>query len=138
MELERAVQEYVKHDSHLKFLNKIVAELKENIKKAVIEDGTPDNKGHKWLQSGRYLLQVQKRQGDPFLDKAAAEEWAKEKGIWPAVSKTVEVLDEDALMAYMFERQDDKDLEKEFQNLYVTPEPTFAMQKPVEDDYNDY
>lgn len=138
MELDKLVDEYVKHDRHRKALDKMTGDLKKIIKKKLQEAGTPDEKGHKWLQAGPWQLQLQKRQGDPFLDKDKVEEWAKEQGFWGEVSRTVETLDEDALMAYMYERRKDKELEAEFQQMYVTPEPTYAFTQPVEDKYNDY
>lgn len=137
-ELSKLVDEYMAHEKHRKMLEKMSGELKRIIKKKLTEEGTPDDKGHKWLQAGKWQLQLQKRQGEPKLDQQAAEDWAKERGFWKSVSRTVEVLDEDALMAYMYERRDDEELEEEFQDLYVTPDPTYAFQQPQEDKYNDY
>lgn len=138
VELGKLVDEYMTHEKHRKMLEKMTGELKRLIKKQVEEHGVPDDKGHRWLQAGKWQLQVQKRQGEPKLDPQAVEDWAKERGFWNQVSRTVEVLDEDALMAYMYERRDDKELEAEFQDKYVTPEPTYAFQQPQEDKYNDY
>lgn len=137
-DISKLVDEYVTHEHHRKVLEKMTGELKRLIKKQLEKDGVPDDKGHRWLHAGKWQLQLQKRQGEPYLDRAAVEDWAKERGFWGSVSKTVEVLDEDALMAYMYERRADKELEAEFQEKYVTPEPTYAFQQPQEDKYNDY
>ena len=138
MELDRLVDEYMKHDKHRKRLEKMTGNLKKMIKAKVEETGTPDDKGHKWLQAGKWQLQVQKRQGEPRLNTQRVEDWAKANGFWKSVSKTVEVMDEDALMAYVYERRDDPEFEAEFQEMYDTPEPNYAFQMPVEDKFNDY
>ena len=137
-ELRHLVDEYVSHDGHRRMLDKMVSDIKSALKEAIETHGTPDDRGHKWLQIGKWQLQLQKRQGEPTLDKEAVEEWAKAKGFWEEVSDTIEVVNEDKLMAYMYENKDDEELENQLQSLYTKPKPSYAFQPPMEDKYNDY
>lgn len=138
MNVERIAEEYVKQNTLLKSLEKIVGEYKKLLIKVVDEQGEPDAKGHRWFVAGSFLLQRQKRQGDKYINKERAEEWAKERGIWNKVSVTVEQLDEDALVAYAYEHRSDEMLEKEFQALYDQPPVTYAFMPPVVEAPIDY
>jgi hypothetical protein len=130
--IERITKEYLKHLEHLQKLQKMTGEMKEMLKAAIEKEGEPDEKGHRWLPAGDYLLKLQKSQGDPKLSVEAATGWAKTKGIWDKVKETVEVLDEDKLMAYMYDHQDDEELEEEFEQLYVRPDPVYSFIKPIQ------
>jgi hypothetical protein len=136
--VERITKEYLAHLDHQKKLEKMTGELKALLRKAIEQEGEPDESGHRWLAAGSYLLKLQKSQGQPKLDPAAAEEWARSKGIWDKVKETVEVLDEDKLMAYMYDHQADEDLEEEFQSLYVVPDPVYSFIRPIEQEEVDY
>lgn len=138
--IERYAEEYLKTDQAISGLNKVKEDIKGKLKAHVEEQGDIDDKGHKWVQAGRYFMQVQRRQGQEALNKERAEEWAKEKGIWDEVKKevTMTFLDEDALLGYMFDNRDDKELEREFKELYDVPAPTWAFMKPVEEEHYDY
>jgi hypothetical protein len=131
MDLEKLAEEYVKQSKHAKALDKIVKEYKELLSKAVDAQGEPDAKGHKFLTVGRYVLQRQKRQGEKYINTERATRWAHDKGIWDKVKVIREELDQDALMAYMYERRNDEELEEEFQKLYDTPAPVWAFMPPV-------
>lgn len=139
-EVARYAEEYLKTDKAITGLNKQKETIKGVLKGHVEAVGDVDDKGHKWYQAGRFFMQVQRRQGSESLNKERAEAWAKDKGIWEEVSKTVtEVyLDEDALLGYMFDNREDKDLEREFKELYDVPSPTWAFMKPVEEEHYDY
>ncbi len=130
--VERLTKEYLSHLDHQKKLEKMTGELKELLKKAIEKEGEPDESGHRWLPAGSYLLKLQKSQGQPKLSREAAEGWARTKGIWDKVSETIEVLDEDKLMAYMYDHQADEELEEEFQELYIRPEPVYSFIRPIE------
>lgn len=132
MELERITEEYLRELGHLKTLEKITSEYKKLLIKAIDEQGVPDDKGHKWLAAGKFMLQRQKRQGDKLINKERAEGWAKAKGMWESVKVVREELDEDALLAYMYEHRDDEELEDEFNELYDTPPVTWAFMTPIE------
>jgi hypothetical protein len=138
LDLERITDEYVKQTSHMKVLEKMVKEYKDLLTKAVDAQGEPDAKGHKWLTVGKYVLQRQKRQGDKCINTERATQWAQDKGIWDQVKVVRVELDQEALLAYMFEHRDDKELEAEFQTMYDTPAPVWAFMAPVIEDPIDY
>ena len=139
MNLERLAEEYVKEKKMLDSLTKRVGEIKGLLSKAVDEEGIPDNSGHLWLDAGRFSLQRQKRQGDKYLDRAKAEEWAKQVGFWDEVKVVREELDEDALLGYVFERRKSQpSLEEELEMLYVEPDPTWAFLAPKLQENYDY
>lgn len=137
-ELERITEEYMSHLRHVEALNKIVAEYKKQLSDAVDAEGEEDDKGHKWLQIGPFMLQKQRRQGNKSLNIEAAEEWAKERGIWEKVSDEIRVLNEDALMAYVYDHRDEAGIEDEVQNLYKEAPVSYAFMKPVEEATYDY
>jgi hypothetical protein len=135
---ERLTEEYLRHLDHITMLQKTVNEYKDQLNKMIEENGEPDDKGHQWLPVGKYLLQRQRRQGKKMLNLQRAEEWAKEQGIWEEVSKTITVLDEDALVGYVYEHRDEEGLEEQFQDLHDTSPTTYAFMKPVEEENYDY
>jgi hypothetical protein len=139
MNVERLAEEYVKRKELADALAKEVSTLKEMLSKAIDEQGIPDEKGHLWLDAGKYSLQRQKRQGDKYLDRAQAEAWAKEEGFWNEVKLVREDLDEDALLGYVFERRKAvPGIEERLEELYVEPPVTWALQKPVLQENYDY
>lgn len=136
--IERLTEEYLVHANHLKQLEKIVASLKAELSAAVEAEGDTDEKGHQFLNAGKYLLQRQRRQGKQKLNIKKAEEWAKEKGIWEKVSKVERTLDEDALVGYVYERRNEEGLEDAFQSLHDPAPVTYAFVAPVEETQYDY
>lgn len=136
--VERLTEEYLKHLRHSEVLQKTLAEYKRQLSEAVQDQGDEDDKGHRWLSVGKYLLQIQRRQGKKTLNVQKAEDWAKERGIWEKVSKTVEVLDEDALVGYIYDHRDDDGVEDEFQSLFDTPPASYAFMKPIEEQGYEY
>jgi len=139
MNLERLAEEYVKRKKLAEDLQKEVNQIKEMLSKAVDEEGVPDEKGHLHLAAGKYALLRQKRQGAKYLDKAKAEEWAREAGFWDEVKVVQEVLNEDALLGYVFERRKAvPGIEDQLEGLYVEPAPTWAFQPPVLQENYDY
>lgn len=136
--IERLTEEYLVHANHLKQLEKIVASLKAELSAAVEAEGDTDEKGHQFLNAGKYLLQRQRRQGKQKLNIKKAEEWAKEKGIWEKVSKVERTLDEDALVGYVYERRNEDGLEDAFQSLHDPAPVTYAFVAPVEETQYDY
>lgn len=141
MNLERITEEYLKRKAHLAALTDQVGKLKEMLSEQVDKAGVPDDKGHLWLTLDGYLLQRQKRQGDKRLDREAAEQWARDLGIWDKVKVIREELSEDELLGFVFEhRKSDRypDIEEQLQKLYVTPDPTWAFMPPVVQKQYDY
>ena len=138
MNVDRLTKEYLKHLDHQKKLEELTKQLKDLLRKAIEDDGEPDENGHIWLPSGHYLLKLQKSQPTPKLDVEKAEEWAKRKGIWTQVSELVQVLSEDRLMAYMYDHQDEEGLEAELESLYIRPDPVYSFIRPVEQEEIEY
>jgi hypothetical protein len=138
MELERLTEEYLRHLEHIQQLQKIADNLKKSLVESIEHQGEEDEKGHQWLPAGKYLLQRQRRQGQSKLNIQRAEEWARERGIWDKVSKSVEVLDEDSLMGYLYDHREDEDIEEQVQSLYDPAPVSYAFVKPVEEASYDY
>ena len=138
MDLERLTEEYLRHTEHIQQLQKMVDRIKQDLVEEVQHRGEEDDKGHQWLPAGKYLLQRQRRQGQSRLNIERAEEWARSRGIWDKVSKTVEVLDEDSLMGYLYDHRDDDGIEDEVKALYDAAPVTYAFVKPVEEASYDY
>lgn len=131
---EMLINEYMNHLHHMEVLKKTIESMKSALSKLVEEEGEVDDKGHQWLKVGDHLLQRQRRQGSSTLDVAAAEAWARENGVWHKVSKMVEVLDEDALMGYVYEHRDEEGLEQMVKSLYKEAPTTYAFIKPVKEE----
>lgn len=130
MDVDKIAHEYVRGQETLKRLTARQGKFKELLVKAVEEEGDPDEKGHQWLAAGDLVLQRQKRQSKPYLDKEAALDWAESKGIYDEVVVMQPTLDEDALAGWVFEHREDEDIEDEYAALWVTPPPTYAFIEP--------
>jgi hypothetical protein len=139
MNVEKLAEEYLRQKALNESLQKQLDTMKGLLTKAIDEDGDQDEKGHRWLVAGRFLLQRQKRQGKKYLNREAAEQWAREEGFWDQVKVVREELDEDALLGYVFERRKAVEgIEDRLESMYVTPEPTWAFQQPVEQENYEY
>jgi hypothetical protein len=137
-ELERLIQEYVTHKAHQAALDKMIVPLRKQISEAVAQDGHTDDKGHKILQVGKWRLVWQKRQGDPYLDKEAAEAWAREEGFWDDVKVVVESVDPDELAGWVFSNRNEPGVEDTYRSLFIKPEPTWALLPPKEEEDYEY
>jgi hypothetical protein len=131
IDLEKLTSEYMRSKQVADSMAARAKELKNILSKAVEEQGEEDDRGHFWLNAGRFLLQRQKRQSAPSFNKAAAEKWAKEHGLWNDLKKTVvtEEVNEDDLVAFVF---NNPEYENDLRSLYSVPEPTWAFQSPKE------
>lgn len=137
-DIERITDEYMQHVHHAEVLQKIINEYKNQLNALVEQEGEEDDKGHQWLPAGKYLLQRQRRQGKKALNHGRVEGWAKARGIWKDITKEIRVIDEDALVGYIYEHRDEEGLEEQFQDLHDTPPVTYAFMKPVEEETYDY
>jgi hypothetical protein len=138
MNVEKLVDTYVQGLETYKRLGDRQAKLKELITKAVDDEGDADEKGHRWLAAGDYVLQRQKRQGKKYLDKQAALDWVASKEIEDQVMVQVPTLDEDALAGWVFEHRGEDGIEDEYAALWVTPDPTYAFIEPQKTASYDY
>lgn len=134
--LEKLASEYLRSKHAADAMAARAKELKNILSKAVEERGDEDDKGHFWMNAGRYLLQRQKRQSAPFFNKNAAEKWVKNNGLWDSLKKTIviEEVNEDDLVAYVFQHPE---FESDLRGLYTVPEPTWAFMSPQEVDQYD-
>lgn len=136
MNLERLAEEFVKEKQHLAALTKRVDSIKELLKEKVAEAGIPDESGHIWLQAGKYQLQNQRRQADPYLDIPSAEAWAKDIGIFDEVKEVREFVDHDALAGWVYDHRKEVNpetgvkYEAEYRELFITPDPVYGFQTP--------
>jgi hypothetical protein len=131
IDLEKLASEYVRSKQAADAMAARAKELKELLSRSVENHGEEDDKGHFWLNAGRFLLQRQKRQSAPVFDKAAAEKWAREHGLWNDLKKTVvtEEVNEDDLVAFVF---NNPEYEDDLRILYKVSEPVWAFMPPKE------
>lgn len=132
------IRDYITHSEHLDKLTSTVKSIKDYLSSLVDSDGEEDEKGHRWLKVGPYMLKRQRRQGEKKINLQRAEEWARKRGVWDKVKATVEVLDEDALVAYVYDHRDEDGVEEEFQSLFDEAPVSYAFMKPVEEATYDY
>ena len=130
--LQRLIDEYDKSKAFADKAAARVEELKKVLKSYVADFGTADDKGHKWLAGETHQLKNERRVSRAF-DTKAGEKWAKTTGHWESVKRTVEVLDEDALMALVW---DNPELEEEVSKLYTEKE-TWAFKVVEGKSYED-
>lgn len=116
--LERLAEEYKKSKDTLALIEKRTNDMKKELSVAVEQFGTPDDKGHLWLTVGDLNLKREKRVSRSF-DATAAENWAKEKGLWDDVKDVIEVMSEDKLLGLAWS---DKSLEETIMTFYVEKE----------------
>lgn len=135
---EMLIREYMNHLHHVETLQKNLADIKKYLSDKISAEGEEDEKGHKSLVVGSYVLRSQRRQGSPTLDTAAVEEWAKKRGIWPDIRKTIEVVDEDLLVGYIYDHRDEEGMEDTLRSFYREAPVSYAFMKPVEEATYDY
>lgn len=115
---ERLAQEFKKSKEAIDLLTKRQNEMKAELIEAIKEQGFEDDKGHKWLKVGSLELKYERRVSRSF-DEGAADNWAHETGRWDDLKRTVEMLDEDKLLALAWENED---VAETIQEFYVEKE----------------
>lgn len=130
--LQRLIDEYDKSKEFAKKATDRVDELKESLRGYVKKYGTADDRGHVWLPAESHQLKNERRVSRSF-DAKAAEKWAKENGHWDTVRRVVEMVDEDALMALVW---DNPELEEEASKFY-TEKATWAFKVVEGKSYDD-
>lgn len=116
--LERLIDEYNKSREFADKANARVDELKGSLRTYVKAHGTADDKGHVWLPAINHQLKHEKRTS-VSLNTQKAEDWAKENGVWDKVKKTIEVLDEDALVALLWQNQESGEMASILDSFYT-------------------
>lgn len=119
---EKLAQEFKKSKEAIDALTKRQNDMKTELVKAIQEHGYEDDKGHLWYELDSLDLKYERRVSRSF-NSDAAEQWAKELGIWDDLKKVVELLDEDKLLGYAWNH---KELESTIQEFYVEKE-TWAL-----------
>jgi hypothetical protein len=84
-------------------------ELRSRLMSILEDEGVPDDKGHLWLElpeavDGTSKLQRMKRVSQ-VLDQSLAEKEIGKLGLWEECVRTIEVVDEDAILALAFEKR---------------------------------
>lgn len=138
MDYERAAKEYLRLKEYHATVAEQLAAYQKLLKQAIEAEGYEDDKGHRRFQAGNWALQLQKRQGAPRLDRAAAEEWLAEMDEEDQARITSVTLDEDKLAAWAYENRKDPIIRSRYKKLFITPEPTYAFMPPTENKYDDY
>lgn len=116
--VERLAQEYKKSKEAIDSLTKRQTEMRNELINAIMINGYEDDKGHFWYELDSLDLKYERRVSRSF-NSEAAEQWAKEMGIWDDLKKVVEMLDEDKLLGYVWNH---KDLEPKIQEFYIEKE----------------
>lgn len=101
---------------------------RDDIINYVAANGIEDDKGHMLIHIPGVALVKRERRASRVLDADFAEEWLKKRKLWLKASTTITVLDEDALLAMIYDETVPPDIadkmysEKESFALKVTPE----------------
>jgi len=114
----RLAQEYKKSKEAIDSLTKRQNEMRSELVKAIQENGYEDDKGHLWYDADGFELKYERRVSRSF-NSEAAEQWAKELGIWDDLKKVIETIDEDKLLGYAWNH---KDKEDDIQGFYTEKE----------------
>lgn len=85
-------------------LNALIDPIKKRLLAEVEARGTEDDKGHYWYTVGGEALQRQKRVTIK-VDMDAAEGLLSKRGLWDDCTKWERVLDEDKLLAHLYDER---------------------------------
>ena len=107
MEAEGLLRDYLRYKALADDAASRVEEIKAQIIQLVDEDGYEDDRGHRWLELrepvGEYVSVQRQKRIKKSLDEQRAHEILTELGLRERCTKTIEVLDEDAIMASLYE-----------------------------------
>lgn len=115
---ERLAEEFKKSKEAIDNLTKRQNAMKAELVEAIKNNGYEDDKGHMWYNTGSLELKYERRVSRTF-NAEAAEQWARENGLWEDLKKVVEILDEDKLLGYAWNHKDQEDV---IQGFYVEKE----------------
>jgi hypothetical protein len=105
--LEAQIREYVKVKATLDQMESRSRELREALFAKLDEEGFEDDKGNITIELDSAIDDVvrieKQRRVTRKLDEEVAEEIITERGIGDVVYKTIRIIDEDALMAQLYE-----------------------------------
>ena len=118
-DLVNQTKEYAFIKAQLEYLEKQQKELREKLFEALDGSGEPDDKGNIILELPQevdgYVSVVKQKRVSRKVDELIAEEIITEKGMEDTLYKTIRVVDEDALMAALY---NDELTEEEIDQMY--------------------
>jgi hypothetical protein len=103
--LTNEAKQYIALKEQIKFLTERQTEIKNRLKSAVAESGEVDGRGHIVLELDEDIKVTNQRKESRSLNEDFAVALLKERGIYNECIKTVEVLQEDAIMAAVYKNQ---------------------------------
>lgn len=115
---ERLAEEFKKSKEAIDTLTKRQNAMKAELVEAIKAKGYEDDKGHLWYKAGATEMKYERRVSRSF-NAEAAEQWARENGLWDDLKKVVELLDEDKLLGYAWNHKEHEDT---IQNFYAEKE----------------
>lgn len=103
--LTNEAKQYLALKEQISFLQDRQKEIKTRLSEAVKEMGEVDGRGHVTLELSDGIKITNQRRESRTLDEDLAKNLLKEKGIYEECVETVEVLQEDAIMAAVYKGQ---------------------------------
>jgi hypothetical protein len=101
------VREYKRLRSQIDLLTKQQKKIRDTLMQAIEENGEPDDQGSIWLtlkEDADGTLEIKRqRRVSRSLDEGQAASILKEHDLWDQCTKTVVVVDEDAVMQALFD-----------------------------------
>jgi len=118
-DLVNQTKEYAFIKAQLEYLEKQQKELREKLFEALDGSGEPDDKGNVVLELPQevdgYVSVIKQKRVSRKVDELVADEIIIEKGMEDTLYKTIRVVDEDALMAALY---NDELTEEEIDRMY--------------------
>lgn len=103
--VHRLADEYRKSKDYEDAVHKRTTELRAQLIEALKEYGTPDDKGHLWLDAHGFTVKHERRVSSQF-QPAVAMDWAEKNSLVSQVTETVTVVVEDKVLTLAYERPD--------------------------------
>lgn len=114
----KLAEEFRKSKEAIDALTKRQDAMKKELIDALKQNGYEDDKGHMWWSVGDKELKYERRVSRS-LNVDAAEQWAREQGIWDDIKEVVERLSEEKLLGYSWLH---KEVEDVIQGFYTEKE----------------
>lgn len=115
---EKLAEDFRKSKEAIDALTKRQDAMKKELIDALKQNGYEDDKGHLWWSVGDKELKYERRVSRS-LNVDAAEQWAREQGIWDDIKEVVERLSEEKLLGYSWLH---KEAEDTIQSFYTEKE----------------
>ena len=87
------------------------------------EHGVEDSNGHQWVEVGDFARIKRERRVATVMDEEYVEEWLRKNKLWDQCSRTITVIDEDALYAAIY----DETIPEQVADKMFTHRETFAL-----------